>query len=81
MLKTFVTCQINYCSLVWICHSRTLNNIIKIIHHKALRIVYQDKKANFEELLQKDICFCPFEEFTVFSYRDLRAEAVETNSR
>ena len=36
------------------CHSRTLNNRIDNIRLRALRIVYQDKKSSFEELLQKD---------------------------
>ena len=36
------------------CHSRTLNNRMKNIHHRALRIVYKDKKSRFEELLQKN---------------------------
>ena len=26
LLKTFLTFQFNYCPLVWMCHSRTLNN-------------------------------------------------------
>ena len=54
LLKTFVTSQFNYCPLVWMCHSRTLNNRIDNIRLRALRIVYQDKKSSFEELLQKD---------------------------
>ena len=54
LLKTFVTSQFNYCPLVWMCHSRILNNRINNIHLRALRIVYQDKKSSFEELLQKD---------------------------
>ena len=36
------------------CRSRTLNNRISNIHHRALRIVYQEKKSSLEELLQKD---------------------------
>ena len=52
--KTFVTSQSNYCSLVWMCHGRTLNIRINIIHHRALRIIYQDKKSSFEWLLQKE---------------------------
>ena len=52
MFKTFVTSQFNYSPLVWMCHSRTLNNRINNIHHRALRIVYQDKKSSFKELLQ-----------------------------
>ena len=54
MSKTFVTSQFNYCPLVWMCHSRTLNNRINSIHHRDLRIVYENKKLSFEELLQKD---------------------------
>ena len=53
LFKTFVTSQFNYCPLVWMCHSRTLNNRINNIHHRALRTVYQDKKSSFEELLRK----------------------------
>ena len=36
LFKTFVTSQFNYCPLVWICHSRTLNNRTNSIHHRAL---------------------------------------------
>ena len=35
-------------------HSRTLNNKINRIHEKSLRVVYNDKKATFKELLDKD---------------------------
>ena len=46
--------QFNYCPLVCMCHSRGLNNKINNIHKRALRIVYQDKKLNLQDLLQKD---------------------------
>ena len=36
------------------CHSRGLNNRIKNLHERALRIVYQDKKSDFETLLKND---------------------------
>ena len=36
------------------CQSRGLNNKINNIHKRALRIVYQDKKSNLQDLLQKD---------------------------
>ena len=36
------------------CHSRTLSNGIDNIRQRALRMVYQDEKSNFEELLEKD---------------------------
>ena len=54
LFKTFVTSQFNYCVLVWMCHSRNLNNRVNNIHHTALRAIYQDKKSSFGELLQKD---------------------------
>ena len=34
------------------CHGRSLNNKINNTHKRALRIVYQDKKASFETLLK-----------------------------
>ena len=52
LLKTFITLQFNYCPLVWMCHSRGLNNRINNLHERALRIVYQDKKSDFETLLK-----------------------------
>ena len=54
MFKTFIISQFNYCPLVWLCHSRTLNNRINNIHHRTQKLFYQDKKLSFEELLQKD---------------------------
>ena len=36
------------------CHSRGLNNRINNLHERALRIVYQDKKSDFEILLKND---------------------------
>ena len=45
---------LSYCPLIWMFHSRTLNNKINRLHKQALRIVYSDFKANFDELLAKD---------------------------
>ena len=36
------------------CHSRCLNNRINNLHERALRIVHQDKKSDFETLLRDD---------------------------
>ena len=36
------------------CHSRKLNNRINKIHERALRLVYEESNATFEELLTKD---------------------------
>ena len=54
LLKAFITSQFNYCPLVWMCHSRGLNNRINNLHERALRIAYQDKKSDFETLLKND---------------------------
>ena len=53
MLKTFIESQSNYCPLIWMFHSRTINNKINRLHERALRIVYSDLKSSFEGLLMK----------------------------
>ena len=57
IMNAFILAQFGYCCLVWMFHSRSLNNRINKIHCRALRIVYQDSKSSFEELLQKDNSF------------------------
>ena len=54
IMKAFINSQFGYCPLVWMFHSRTLNSQINAVHERALRIVYQDKKSTFDELLLKD---------------------------
>ena len=39
LFKTFVTSQLNYCPLVWMCHSRTLSNRINKINHSKVKMV------------------------------------------
>ena len=53
-MNSFFISQFDYCSLVGMCHSRLMNNKIKRLHQKYLRIVYSDKTLFFEELLDKD---------------------------
>ena len=53
IMKSFVTSQFGYCSLIWMFHSKRLNNKIKSIHERALRITYQDHITTFQELLNK----------------------------
>ena len=54
IMNTFIKSQFNYCPLIWMFHSRILNNKINKLHERALRIVYNEKNLTFEELLQKD---------------------------
>ena len=49
-MKAFVFSQFSYCLLIWMFHSRNLNNKINRIHERALRLVYQNN-LGFSELL------------------------------
>ena len=51
-MKVFVISQFNYCPLIWMFHSRALNNRINKIHERALRLVYQNKNLSVSELLE-----------------------------
>ena len=57
VMKTFVESQFNYCPLIWLLHSRTLNNKINRLHERALRIGYSDYKLSVNTLLEKDGSF------------------------
>ena len=53
-MKAFIKSQFGYCPLVWMNHSRKLNNRISRIHERALRVAYNDNVSSFQELLLKD---------------------------
>ena len=57
IMKAFIASQFGYCPVVWMFHSRMLNNRINKIDERALRIVYKDFSSTFEQLLQKDWSF------------------------
>ena len=54
VMKAYVASQFGYCPLVWMFHSRSLNNKINSLHERALRITYGDRSSSFENLLKKD---------------------------
>ena len=54
LLKSSNTSQFGYCPLIWMFHSRGLNNKINYIHERALRITYGNKTSTFQQLLEKD---------------------------
>ena len=56
-MKAFIESQFDYCPLIWMLHSRTLNNEINRIYEKALRTIYSDYKSSFKKLLDKDGSF------------------------
>ena len=54
IMKTFIESQFNYCPLLWMNHSRQINNKINKLHERALRVVYKDDDLTFEQLLHRD---------------------------
>ena len=57
VMKTFVEAQFNHWPLIWMLHSKTLNNKINRLHERALRIVYSNYKSSFNTFLEKDGSF------------------------
>ena len=54
LINTFFTTQFSYCPLIWMCHSRSIDKKINLLHERCLRIIYIDKQTSFTELLNKD---------------------------
>ena len=57
LMNSFFKSQFSYCSLVWMYHSRTINNKINHLHEICLRVIYNDKISSFKELLERDGSF------------------------
>ena len=54
LMNAFFTSQFSYCPLIRMCHSRSNNRKINMLHERCLRIVYNDKQFSFTKLLNKD---------------------------
>ena len=55
LMKVLITSQFSYCPLVWMFHSRTMNNRINTIHEKGLRLVFTNKSnLSFDDLLKEN---------------------------
>ena len=54
LMKAFIEFQSSYCPLIWMFCSRKMNNKINYIHERALRLVYDDYEASFQDLLRRD---------------------------
>ena len=57
LMIVFIESQFGYCSLIWLLHSRGVNNKINHLHERSLQIVYKDNISSFEDLLKKDRSF------------------------
>ena len=53
-MKAFICSQFGYYPLVWMFHSRKINNRINSLHKRAMRVVCTYYKAAFSELISKD---------------------------
>ena len=54
LVSSFFNSQFNYCPLIWMFHSRIINNKINRLHERCLRVLYGDKSSSFEKLLEQD---------------------------
>ena len=57
IMKSFIESRFNYCPLVWMFHSRMLNNKINKLQERALKIVYKNRNLPYQELLNLDKSF------------------------
>ena len=48
-MKAFMESQLGHCPLVWMFHSRSLNNKINQMHERASIITYNDKSSSFRK--------------------------------
>ena len=58
LVNAFFYSQFNYYQLVWMCHNRSNNNKINHLHERCLRLIYNDKKSSFEDLLERNGSVC-----------------------
>ena len=54
LYNSFILSQFNYCCLVWMFCSKTLQKNINQIHKIALRIVYNEPNLNLGKLVELD---------------------------
>ena len=71
-MKPFIASRFAYCSLVWVICGGQENNRINHLHERALRIVYNDYKSTFENLLELD-------NSVSIHHRDIRLLSIELN--
>ena len=70
LMKAFIEPPFNYCPVIWMFHSRLMNNKVNRIHVRALELVYSDHVSSFDELVKKDRSFS-------IHHRNIQGLAVE----
>ena len=54
LMNAYFMFQFGYCPLLWMNHSRALNNRMNGLHKRALSLVYNECSSSVLELLEKD---------------------------
>ena len=54
LMNAFIKCYFSYCPLIWMFHTRALEQRINRLHERCLRIIYSDTTSSFEDLLKLD---------------------------
>ena len=54
LFNLYFSSQFNYCPLIWMNHSKSINKKTNNLHERALKLIYCDHSSNFQELLQRD---------------------------
>ena len=54
LMGSFFNSQFNYCPLIWMFHSRIINDKINPQRERYMRLLYGDKSSSFEKLLERD---------------------------
>ena len=49
LMNAFFTSQFSYCSLIWMCHSRSSNRKTEMPHAKCLSMIYNEKQSPFTD--------------------------------
>ena len=57
LMKAFIESQFGYCPLIWMFHSKGVNNKIKHLHERSLGIIFEDNIRSFEHFLKRDKSF------------------------
>ena len=71
-MKAFIENQLNYCPLMWMFHSRTMNNKINRIHERTLRLVFLITSRLLMNFLKRPIIFYSPQEHSKSSYWTLQ---------
>ena len=57
LMNLFFNSQFSYCPLIWMSHSRIINNKINRLRERCMRLIYGNKASSFEELTARQTCF------------------------